>query len=43
MLASPDPGQMIAVFDALTDHVLSDIGMDRPGYKQPTWHRYIHR
>lgn len=29
--------------DSLSDHVLADIGLDGPGYEQPTWERYIHR
>ena len=27
----------------LSDHLLADVGLDRPGYEQPTWERYIHR
>jgi hypothetical protein len=29
--------------DALTDHLLADVGMDGPGYESATWERYIHR
>jgi hypothetical protein len=28
---------------ALSDHLLADVGLDGPGYEQPTWERYIHR
>jgi uncharacterized protein YjiS (DUF1127 family) len=27
----------------LSDHLLADVGLDGPGYEQPTWERYIHR
>jgi uncharacterized protein YjiS (DUF1127 family) len=27
----------------LSDHLLADLGLNRPGYEQPTWERYIHR
>ena len=27
----------------LSDHLLADVGLDRPGYGQPTWEHYIHR
>jgi uncharacterized protein YjiS (DUF1127 family) len=27
----------------LSDHLLVDVGLDGPGYEQPTWERYIHR
>jgi hypothetical protein len=27
----------------LSDHLLADVGLDSPGYEQPTWERYIHR
>ena len=27
----------------LSDHLLADVGLNRPGYEQPTWERYIHR
>lgn len=27
----------------VSDHLLADVGLDGPGYEQPTWERYIHR
>ena len=27
----------------LSDHLLADVGLNRPSYEQPTWERYIHR
>jgi hypothetical protein len=27
----------------LSDHLLADVGLNGPGYEQPTWERYIHR
>ena len=27
----------------LSDHLLADVGLDGPGYEQPTWEHYIHR
>jgi uncharacterized protein YjiS (DUF1127 family) len=27
----------------LSDHLLADAGLSRPGCEQPTWQRYIHR
>jgi hypothetical protein len=27
----------------LSDHLLVDVGLNSPGYEQPTWERYIHR
>ena len=29
--------------ETLPDHLLADVGLDGPGYEQPTWERYIHR
>jgi len=29
--------------DRLSDHLLADVGLDGPGYEQPTWERYTHR
>ena len=29
--------------DTLSDHLLADVGLDGPGYEQPTWERYIRR
>jgi hypothetical protein len=29
--------------DALSDHLLTDVGLDGPGYGQASWERYIHR
>jgi hypothetical protein len=29
--------------ETLPDHLLADVGLDSPGYEQPTWERYIHR
>ena len=28
---------------ALSDHLLADVGLNRPSDQQPTWARYIHR
>jgi uncharacterized protein YjiS (DUF1127 family) len=27
----------------LSDHLLADVGLNRPSYEQPTWERHIHR
>jgi len=27
----------------LSDHLLADVGLDSPGYEQPTWERFIRR
>ena len=27
----------------LSDHLLADVGLNRPSCERPTWERYIHR
>ena len=39
----PGPRSRKSTLDTLSDHLLADVGLDGPGYKQPTWERYIHR
>jgi hypothetical protein len=29
--------------ETVSDHLLADLGLNRPGYAQPTLERYIHR
>lgn len=29
--------------ETMSDHLLADLGLNRPGYAQPTLERYIHR
>ena len=39
----PLPQTRMRQLATLSDHLLADIGLDGPGYEQPTWERYIHR
>ena len=39
----PLPQARMQRLATLSDHLLADVGLDGPGYEQPTWERYIHR
>ena len=39
----PRPHTRMRQLATLSDHLLADVGLDGPGYEQPTWERYIHR
>ena len=39
----PLPQTRMQRLATLSDHLLADVGLDGPGYEQPTWERYIHR
>ena len=39
----PRPHARTRKLATLSDHLLADVGLNRPSYEQPTWERYIHR